>query len=212
MGVLTVELRLRLALLDALGVVLPAVDDGEADRALRAFRRRAGLHTAADTIAWLEARSLTTGELMAELRRAVAYRRLRAELGAEAVAQAVAERGGVPAQARLRRFAVADRDEAMATGRALRLGDTSPDDVFPGGVELVTIDHLEPAEAAAVRWAEPGQVLGPIRVEDGYRLVQVAELVADRLDPATQVAVEETALEAWLAERLGRRTITVAVG
>ena len=212
MGVLTIDVRLRLALLESLGVVLPAVDDGEVDGALRTFRRAAGLHRAADTAAWLEEHGLTVARLRDDLRRAVAYRRLRADLAETAVAQAMADLGDEPAQARLRRHAVADRDVAMALGRSLRLGETSPDDVFAGGFELVAIGDLEPAEAAAVRWADPDQVLGPIHVEDGYRLVQVAELVAGELDPATRLAVEDAAIERWLAERLGRRPITVAVG
>jgi parvulin-like peptidyl-prolyl isomerase len=49
--------------------------------------------------------------------------------------------------------------------------------------------------------ATPGQLVGPVPVENGHALLRVHEIVPARLDDRTRTAIKKILFDEWLAER-----------
>jgi parvulin-like peptidyl-prolyl isomerase len=59
-----------------------------------------------------------------------------------------------------------------------------------------------PAEMAdAIFTAAAGDVVGPVRADDGYAVVRVLDFVPARLDEPTRRTITKLLFEAWLEER-----------
>lgn len=192
------------------------LSDAELQRASDAFRRTHKLFTAADTYQWMERRGMTQDKLerlvadeatVAKLRERVTAGRVEEYFAAHRADFDVAcvARLEFPDEESARRaleqirsgkgdfFAVAQRHFLMAAERS----SDRPVDLFA----VVQRGQACPELATPIFAAAPGDLVGPVRTEEGYVLVRILSFKHACLDEATRTAIKKILFEMWLEER-----------
>lgn len=184
--------------------------DEELQDAADGFRRKRGLHSAADTHAWLAANKLTVEELESRLARAICRDKLM-----KAVAEGKEEKFFVENRlafdtARLSQIVVAD--EGIAEELLSRIAEEDED--FEALAERHSIDQgtrqaggyvgevsrkgLSPAVEAAVFGASAGEVVGPVKTDMGYHVIRIEAIREGRLDEKTRSEIADRLFSDWL--------------
>ncbi len=206
--------RLALAGARAAGI---AIADEDLQRAADAFREARGLFEAAATMAWLEARGLTVDQFEKLVEEELLLERLKDRVVAGRIESFFAENKVRFDAAELSHILVADEgtarelhaqvveDGADLAGLA-RLHSTDRRTGPAGGYLGALRRKQVPAPLeAAVFGAKAGEVVGPLRSEDGWHLVRVHAVRRATLDEDTRATIREVLFREWLdAER--RRT------
>lgn len=177
-----------------------------------------GLHLADATHAWLKDRGMNVDDLENYLIRLIAARRLKDKLAGDKIEAFFMEhRPGFDA-ARLSRLAAGDAAAAKDVAARITAGTASLASLsgqFPADASAAPADgagftlrmHMDPAVAAAVFRASPGEVVGPVKTGRGaYEVVQVHEVRRAELDERTAALVRDLVFGAWLrgeVERVG---------
>jgi len=68
---------------------------------------------------------------------------------------------------------------------------------------------MEAAVESAVFGAQPGNVVGPFKLEDGWHLIKVELLHRANLDDALRETIKAEVFAQWLEERLRKATIKI---
>jgi parvulin-like peptidyl-prolyl isomerase len=183
-----------------------AVSADELQTTADAFRRRAGLLSAADTHAWLARQGLSVDDLEADLEEHLLAIKLKQHQAAQtdeyfSTHQKDFDRLGlvhvlVDREDLARELASQVRDEggsledvAAAHGLSVARGRLFRKDA-PGPV----------AEALAA--AQPGELIGPVEAPRGLVLVVLEECRPAELDGATRQRIQEELFQGWLAARM----------
>jgi putative peptide maturation system protein len=191
------------------------VSDAELQQAMNAFRRRHRLDRADDTYRWLERNGMTAAKLEALVADEVKIAKLRERVTAGRVEDYFESHRADFATARVARLHFPDKEGACLTIEQLRSGALdfyeAAERLFltPGErsahppADLFTLlrRRSAPAELAAVFAGAPGDLLGPVRTEEGYAIFRVLSLTPARLDEATRATIKKTLFEEWLEER-----------
>jgi hypothetical protein len=183
----------------------------ELQAAADAFRRCHGLHTAADTRAWLDGQGRTANDFEAGLEeRLLAAKLKQHQTAARAVEYFSARRTDFE---RLRVAQVLVGRDDLARELASQVRDEGR------GLEEVAREHglpvvrhrlfrkdlngppAEPLASAAV-----GELVGPVATPEGFALIVVEERRPAELDVATRQALQDELFDEWLAGRLGQAT------
>jgi putative peptide maturation system protein len=188
----------------------------ELQRALDAFRRAHRLYTAEDTRRWMERRGLTHEKLERLVGDEAKIARLRDRIAAGRVDDYFEEHRADFDTARIARMQFPDNESAVRTLRQIRSGELdfceAAEHLFqtaeerPSGApaELFAVlrrRHTSPELGAAVFAAAPGDLLGPVRTDEGHAVVRVLSVTPARLDEPTRAAIKKILFEEWLEER-----------
>jgi parvulin-like peptidyl-prolyl isomerase len=211
LGPLVREALLRQYLVDQARAAGLSVSTEELQQAANAYRRRAGLNTAADTHAWLAQHGLSLDDFEAGLEEHLLAARLRQQQSAGVEAYFATHREDYE---RLRlALLVVGRDD-LARELASQVRDEGRD------LDAVAAEHglpvirpellrkeLGEALAAALAAAKDGEVVGPVATPEGFALVQIEERHEPVLGPAIRQRLQDELFEGWLAAQLGQATL-----
>jgi putative peptide maturation system protein len=188
----------------------------ELQRALDAFRRAHKLYKEEDTRRWMERRGLTHEKLERLVGDEVTVTKLRDRVAAGRVEDYFDGHRADFDTARIARLQFSDEESALRTLGQIRTGALDfyeaaerlfltkgerpshpSDEIFAE----VRRRHVSPALEAAVFAAAPGDLLGPLRTEEGHAVVRVLSFTPARLDEPTCTAIRKILFEEWLEER-----------
>jgi hypothetical protein len=211
LGPLVREALVRQYILDRTREASLSVTTEELQQAANAYRRGAGLHTAADTHAWLAGRGLSADDFEADLEEGLLAAKLkehqtaagvdecfsahRAEFELLQCAQLLAERDELA-----RELASQVRDE----GRSLE--DVAREHGLPVTRGRLLRKDLAGPLAEALASAAPGELVGPVATPAGFALVVLEKRHEPVLDPATRRRLRDELFEGWLADRMKEAT------
>lgn len=198
------------------------VSDQELQAAMDEFRRRRGLRTGEQTLAWLRRHGLTQERLEMFVADRVRLRQLRAQVTHDGIEGWFEQHREELAAVVLAVVAVADR--AQADALRARAGDTeagllraacdrmvaSLGSAGSYGQELLQTRRLWelPPNLAHEACSRPvGTVLGPVEDDGMFRVACVIAREAAVLDAATHEHVEQRLFDEWLDERRKRAEI-----
>jgi putative peptide maturation system protein len=197
------------------------VSDEELQQAADTFRAARGLYEAAATHEWLKANRMTVEDWESRMEESVSARKLRDVLTDGRVEQFFAENKLSFDAATISHIVVNDENVAkellaqvtdegadfFALARQYSVDDTTrPTGGYVGAVGR----KMLAAEAeAAVFGASAGDVVGPIKIDDGWHLIRVERLHPATLNDATRDAVKSLLFAEWLNEQRGKAKISV---
>lgn len=182
-----------------------AVTVAELQQAANAYRRNAGLHSAAATHAWFTQHGLSVDDFEAGLEESLLVAKLRQQRGRSGVEVHFATH--LAAYERLRlALLVAPRDD-LARELASQVRDEGRE------LEAVAAEHDLPVihrellrkelggtQAAALAAAKAGELVGPLATPQGFTLMQILERHEPALDPPLRRTIEQELFQNWLAE------------
>ena len=183
------------------------VSDEELQQAADDFRGQRKLYKAEATHAWLAANHLEQEDWEAVLEDEVLRRKVRERVCADKIEQHFAEnRRGLDA-ASVAQILVADENVARELRAQCVEDQVNFYDLarqYPAGrfIGRLRREEMAPLLAAAVFGVEAGQLAGPVRTSEGWRLVLVEALHPATLDEHTREEIAGAIFERWvLAER-----------
>lgn len=198
-----------------------AVDQEDLQMLADEWRAENGLYKAEDTHEWLQDENLTLEQFEQRLRDQ--YRR---ELVKEAVTRDkienyFAEHRSEFDSAELSQILVADEgvaqelrtqicEEGADFAAMARKHSADMDTRELGGrIGRVGREELNPAMQTAVFTAQTGQVLGPIKLEEGYCLVRVDQLQFAELTDEIRDTIENRLFDEWLAQQYEQAEVSL---
>jgi putative peptide maturation system protein len=192
------------------------LSDEELQLGMDDFRRAHKLYTAEDTYLWMQQRGLTQEQFERLVTDNLALAKLRDRVAEGRVESYFELHRADFDTAQIARFEFADEESARQTHRQILAGELDFYEAAQrhflaaaGQAEQVerslfaTIRRSEASAelATAILDAAPNEIVGPVRVTDGYALVRVLSLTPARLDEPTRAAIKAILFEEWLAER-----------
>jgi hypothetical protein len=179
----------------------------ELQNAADSFRRRHGLHTAADTKAWLDGRGLSVGDFEEGLEQDLLAGKVRTLVTAEHLDRYwQANQAGYE---RLRLALVLVGREELAREIAAQVqeeGRDMQDVVREQGLALHRAERFRKDLGGplfhALASAGVGELVGPVGTAGDFTLAVIEEQRPAELDKATRERIQEELFEVWLAEHL----------
>ncbi len=198
------------------------LSDEELQLAMDGFRRAHRLYSATDTYRWLEQRGMTHAQLEGLVADEATVAKLRDRVTANQVEAYFAAHRANFDTASIARLYCSDQEHSQRTYTQICGGELD----FYAAAErhfLASTEHAEPptsmvfvtvqrgqastAADEAIFAATPGDVLSPLRVEDGYAIVRVLSFAPACLNQQTHNAIKKLLFDTWLADR--RRAATI---
>ena len=195
------------------------LSDEELQRGLDGLRRIHKLYDTETTQRWMEQRGLTHEQLEELVADNLTYLKVRERVTGGRVERYFEEHGPELASAHVAQLECLDEDNAHRLHHQILAGEldffeaaqqhflAAPAQVRLG---LTTLRRCEaaPELAAAVFAAQPGDIVGPVRVGERHVIARVMSVIPARLDEPTRTAIEAILFEAWLAERRQTAIVT----
>lgn len=188
----------------------------ELQAAADSFRRTHGLHSAADTRAWLVTQGLSEDDFELSLEASVLAAKLREHLTATQVdeyfsthkselerlklALVVVERDDLA-----REFASQVRDE----GRDLE--SVARDNGLAAAHHELFRKQLPSHLVAALDSVKTGELIGPVPTPQGFALIVLEERRPAELSPALQESIQNELFAAWLADKMKEATFDLTM-
>jgi hypothetical protein len=193
-----------------------AVTAEELQQAADAYRRRAGLHTAADTRAWLARHGLSADDFAAGLEETLLAAKMRRQVGAAGVEVHFATHQAGYERLRVAMLLVGRDDLARELLSQVRdegrdLDAVAQEHGLPVVRRRLLRRELGEALAAALAAAKDGELVGPVATPEGFALVEIKERDEPVLDPDIRQAIQQELFEKWLAEGVRDATLDLAV-
>lgn len=197
------------------------VSDEELQSAADDFRAAHDLYDIASTEAWLTAKRLTFEDWESFIESNVLRQKLREAITADKIEQHFAVNKLAFDAAELSRLVV--RDEEIAKELRAQIVDDGMDfhslareHSVEGSTRLaggyagrLRRADMEAVVESAVFGAQPGHVVGPFKLEDGWHLVKIESLHRARLDDAVREIIKEQVFAEWFEERLRKAKIKI---
>jgi parvulin-like peptidyl-prolyl isomerase len=197
------------------------VSDQELQQAANAFRVRRGLNKSGDTQRWLALNRLSPADLEEGLQRDLIRQKLSAKVTQDQVEKYFAQNRAQFDRARLRHI-VLDKEE-IAQELLTRIHEEGADfsalarqhshdaRTRTSGGDLGTVSRqaMVPDVAAAVFAAKKGQVVGPVKANGAFLLIEVVDILLGQLDAATTTAIQQTLFGKWVGEQVHNGTVQV---
>jgi putative peptide maturation system protein len=183
------------------------VTDDELQQAADEFRAARKLYKADAMHAWLVSRRLRQEDWEAVLEDGVLRRKVRQKVCAEKIEQHFVENRRALDAAGIAQIVLPDENVARELRAQCVEDQVNFHDLarqFPAGrfIGRLRRHQMEPLLAAAIFGAQPGEVAGPVRTNEGWCLALVESLHPATLDEATREEIAETLFQRWLqAER-----------
>src|SRR5262245_4033655 len=197
------------------------VSDEELQSAADEFRAAHDLYDIAATEAWLTARRLTFEDWESFIEGNVLRQKLREAITADKIEQHFAVNKLSFDAAELSRLVV--RDEEVARELRAQIVDDAADfhllarehsvdaATRPAGgyAGKLKREDMEAVVESAVFGAQPGSVIGPFKLEDGWHLIKIESLHRAELDDALRETIKEKVFAEWFEERLRKAKIKI---
>jgi len=210
LGPLAREALARQYLLDQARSAGLSVTTEELQQAANAYRRRAGLHTAADARAWLAQQGLSEEDFEAGLEEDLLAARLRQQpsAGVEAYYASHQEEYQL---LRLGLLLVEREDLAWELASQVRdegldLEEVAREHGLPVVHRRLLCRDLGGPLAEALASTQPGELVGPVGTPEGFTLVVIEERRPAELDPALRQRIQDELFDNWLAGRMKEAT------
>jgi len=190
-----------------------AVSDEELQMAADQFRAAHELYDVAATEAWLATKHLTFEEWELFVEETVLTRKLREAITADKIEPHFAINKLTFDAAEISRLVVSEEDIA----RELRAQLTEEQADFHSLARTYSIDsttrlaggyagkvmrpEMEAAVESAVFGGQPGNVVGPFKLEDGWHLIKIESLHRAELDDALRETIKTQVFTEWLDQR-----------
>lgn len=190
--------------------VAPEEIQAEAER----FRLEMQLEKAADTFAWLNEEMITADDWEAGIFDRLLAKKLSEHLFADQIESYFAQNRSNYEQILLYQIIVPYEPVAFELFYQIEEQEIS----FYEAAHLYDIDEkrrhhcgcegkiyrwsLEPDIATAIFSAQPGELVGPIKTEQGYHLFRVEEFIAAQLTPEVSNKIMQNLFEDWLESEL----------
>jgi len=197
------------------------VSDEELQSAADEFRAAHELYDVASTDAWLAARRLTFEDWEAFIEGNALRQKLCDTITADKIEQHFAVNKLAFDAAELSRLVVSDEDIA----RELRAQIIEEGADFHSLARTYSIDaatrlaggyggkvkraDMEAAVESSVFGAQPGNVVGPFKLEDGWHLIKIESLHRADLDDALRKTIKAEVFAEWFEERLRKARIKI---
>lgn len=200
-----------------MGLVPGVVDLQEAADQIR---REHNLYSSSDTAAWLKARGLTLDDLEAlaglrfmagKIRERLAdgnvehyFNENRRSFDRAVISQIVTAEEGMAREllAQIKEEGVSFYALAQEYSTDRVTGDLN------GLVGRVDRRSLSPQVEAVLFSAESGDVVGPVKTDQGYHLIKIEKMEPAQLDPVTTERIKDLLFREWLAQAMKKATIT----
>lgn len=196
------------------------VTDAELQQASVAFRQKHKLYESKALQRWLWTNRLKAEDWELLLEEEVAEEKLRAELTADSINRHFAEKRlsfdavtvsqiilkdeGVARE--VRAAIVEDGADFYSMARQHSIDEpTRPAGGYSG---RITRSDLESRLASAVFGARSGDIVGPLKSDEGWRIIKVEARHPATLDDATRESIQAALFEEWMEERRGKSKIT----
>ena len=197
------------------------VSDQELQSAADEFRATHDLFDVASTAAWLAARRLTFEDWEAFIEGIVLRQKLCDAITADKIEQHFAVNKLAFDAAELSRLVVPHEDIAKelltqiieegadfhSMARAYSIDAATR--LAGGYAGKVTRTAMEAAVESAVFGAQPGNVVGPFKLEDGWHLIKIELLHRADLDDALRKTIKAEVFAEWFEERLRKARIKI---
>jgi hypothetical protein len=175
-----------------------------------AFRRRAGLVTAADAHAWLARQGLSADDLEATLEERLLASKLKQHQATQADEYFSTHRKDFD-QLGLATLLVGREDLARELASQVRdegrdLEGVAREHGLPVARGRLFRKDLPGPLAEALATAQPGELVGPVGAPEGLALLVIEECRPAELDSATRQRIQEDLFEGWLAARMKEAT------
>lgn len=190
--------------------VTPEEIQAEGDR----VRREKRLERASDTLAWLAEQMITVNDWEAGISDRLLAKKLAESLFAKEVEKFFTQNKIdfervllyqiiVPYDRLAREIVYQIEEQEISFYEAAHLYDINEQRRYQCGYEgKVYRWSLNPDIAAAVFNAQPGEVTGPIKTEQGYHILRVNEFISPELTPETYQEILDKMFKEWLATEL----------
>lgn len=197
------------------------VTDDELQQAADDFRLEYDLNTAEATEQWLAERHLTFEDWETLIESNLVKRKLREALTKGRVEQHFVENRLSFDSAAISRIIVGDEGVARelraqiieegadfhTLARQYSIDDsTKPAGGFAG---LVGRMEMEAVVEASIFGAQPDQIIGPLKTDDGWQLIKVESLYPAKLDDSMRETIKSLLFEEWLTERRRKAQINI---
>ena len=201
----------RIIIADAARDAGHSVSDAELQEAADAFRQQRGLQSAGATEQWMAQQAISLEDLEDSLERSLLHEKLKQQVAAGKEEQFFAEHRLDFDAATIFHIVVADEGLASEIESQINEEDEdfaalarqhSIDPSAPAGGYLGKVARrgLSPAVQAAVFGANAGDVVGPVKTDQGYHVIKVEEIEELELDEARKSAIRDHLFADYLAE------------
>ena len=192
------------------------LSDAELQQAMDRFRSAKKLFKAEDTLRWLERHGMTHEKLERYVADSAFVPKLRDRIADGRVEEYFRQHAGDFDAARIARIELGNESQARELAGQIRAGAqnffAAAERVFfeaagrgaPPKASLFTVierRQADPALRDQLFAAKPGQLVGPVPVENGYTLMRVVEIIPGQLDDRTRAVIKEILFKDWLAEQ-----------
>jgi putative peptide maturation system protein len=186
----------------------------ELQNAMDRFRAAKKLFKVEDTLRWLERHGMTHERLERYVAESAIVPKLRDRIAEGRVEDYFCQHPGDFDVARIARLGPVGEDQAHRLARQIRSGKEnffavaerlfleSTEANSRRGALFVDIERRqgESGLCELIFNAAPGELIGPVAVENGCVLVRVLEIIPAQLDGRTRAAIADILFENWLAE------------
>lgn len=197
------------------------VSTNELQQAADDFRIAHNLHDVEATVAWLATNHLSYEDWELSLEAQLIMHKLRELLTAGRVEQHFAEERLSFDTATLSRLVLKDEDLARelraqiiedgadfyALARQYSIDEATK---FSGGYSgPLRRTLMESTVESAVFGGQAGQVVGPLKTDDGWQLIKIESLNPAMLDDSMRETIKSLLFDKWLSERRGKARISI---
>jgi hypothetical protein len=216
LGPLVREALVRQYILDQAHEAGLAVTTEELQQTANAYRRRAGLNTAADTHAWLAQHGLSADDFEAGLEESLLATKLRQHRSAAQVEVYFSSHQADYERLRVGLLVVERDDLARELTSQVRdegrdLDAVAQEHGLPVIRRQLLRKELGEALVSALATAKDGEVVGPVATPEGFALARIEERHEPVLDPALRQAIQQELFGGWLAGRMKEATIDLGI-
>lgn len=192
------------------------MSDAELQLAMDSFRKARKLYKAEDTYRWLERHGMTHEKLEHLIGNQAMVAKLCDRVTVNRVTDYFEEHQADFDTAFIARFHISDEESALQTWEQIYSGEVDFYEAaqrrflaaverreHPSGDIFAVIKRGQaiPELGMAVFAAQLGEVLSPVRTEEGYAIVRVLSLAPAHLDEQTVTAIKKILFEEWLAQQ-----------
>jgi hypothetical protein len=184
-----------------------SVTDEELQAAADAFRRERGLHSAADTQAWLTRQGMSVVGLEKQLEEQLLAAKLKQHLTAPRVEEYFTSRQG-EFELLLLVYLVVERDD-LARELASQVHDDGRCLEEVAGEHGLSVErrgapraNLPPSLAEVLAAVKTGELVGPVATPEGFVLAVVEERRPLELDAGARRRLQDELFDRWLADHM----------
>jgi putative peptide maturation system protein len=190
--------------------------DAELQKAMDQFRSAKKLFKAEDTLRWLERHGMSHEKLERYVSENAIVPKLRDRIAGDRVEEYFKRHASDFDIARVARIDIESEGQARELAELIRNGRQDffaiaercffeaaerGADPKAGLFGLIERREAEPSLREQLFAAAPGQLVGPVAVENGYVLIRVLGIIPARLDGRTRTAIKKILFNDWLTER-----------